>query len=288
MPNLERTSTLLGAMPSSRLFWMLGLVPVVAGCTANIGAAEATDADASAITGVVVVEETAFAGDVPHAEVSARFVKVHGAIDDGALRLAGAELVMPPIGECTTLVDEPLRTPSVVRIQLLNVGALNVESASGKATLQPRRVPDVTDLVSGVLYTARTDGLRGTVRLRAAGADPDVGPLLVEAQAPAELRGLRVGGVEAKSAEPIALAPGSVELEWDAATDLVYVDVLAPGTLTTRCAFADHGHATVPAPASQNGTFAVHRLRRQPLAGFERGELRFDAARLVPFAVRAK
>ena len=128
----------------------------------------------------------------------------------------------------------------------------------------------------------------GTVRLRAAGADPDVGPLLVEAQAPAELRGLRVGGVEAKSAEPIALAPGSVELEWDAATDLVYVDVLAPGTLTTRCAFADHGHATVPAPASQNGTFAVHRLRRQPLAGFERGELRFDAARLVPFAVRAK
>lgn len=269
---------------------MFGLVPIVAGCTASVGASEATDAEASAITGVVVVEETAFAGDVPHAEVSARFVKVHGAIDDGALRLAGADLVMPTLGECTTLVDEPLRTPSVVRIELLNVGALNVESASGKATLQPRRVPDVTDLVSGVLYTARTDGLRGTVRIRAAGADPDVAPLLVEAQAPAELRGLRVSGVEAKSAEPIGIAQGAIDLEWDAATavDVVYVDVLAPGTLTTRCAFADQGHATIPAPLSQTGTFAVHRLRRQPLAGFERGELRFDAARLVPFAIHAK
>lgn len=253
--------------------------------------AEATDAETSAITGVVVVEETAFAGDVPRAEVSARFLKVHGAIDDGALRLAGAELVMPTAGECTVLVDEPLRAAPTANVELLNVGALNVESASGKATLQPRRVPDVTDLVSGVLYTARTEGLRGTVRLRAAGTDPAIGPLLVEAEAPAELRGLRVAGIEAKSAEPIALGGTAVDVEWDAGskTDLVYVDVLAQGALTTRCAFADaSGHASVPAPSSQTGTFAIHRLRRTPLAEFERGELRFDAARLVPFTVRAK
>ncbi len=67
------------------------------------------------------------------------------------------------------------------------------------------------------------------------------------------------------------------------------IDVLAQGALTTRCAFADaSGHASVPAPSSQSGTFAIHRLRRTPLAEFERGELRFDAARLVPFTVRAK
>lgn len=266
---------------------ILLVVPLLAGCSATVVQGEQTDAETSALTGVVVVEETAFAGDVPHAEVSARFVKVHGAVDDGALRLAGTQLTLPQLGECTVLVDEPLRAPSV-SVELLNVGALNVESASGKATLQPRRVPDVTDLVSGVLYTARTDGLRGTVRVRAAGAEPEVAPLVVEAQAPAELRGLKVAGIEVKSSEPIAIVATTTDVEWEPGNrgDVVYVDVLAQGALTTRCAVADLGHASVPAPSSQTGTFAVHRLHREPLAGFDRGELRFDSARLVPFTVR--
>jgi hypothetical protein len=270
--------------------WRVMIVlPLLAGCTGTVVQGEQTDADTSALTGVVVVEETAFAGDVPRAEVSARFVKVHGAIDDGALRLAGTQLTLPALGECTTLVDEPLRAPTV-SVELLNVGALNVESAAGKATLQPRRVPDVTDLVSGVLYTARTDGLRGTVRVRAAGADPEIGPLVAEAQAPAELRGLKVAGVEGKGPEPIGVAAGAIDVDWEAGnrTDVVYVDVLAQGTPTTRCAVADVGHLTVPAPSSQTGTIAVHRLHREPLAAMGRGELRFDWARLVPFTIRPK
>lgn len=258
---------------------LLLAVPLLAGCATVVGS-EATDAEASAVTGVIVVEQTTGTGG-PHAEVSARFVKVHGPIDDASLRLAGAQLVMPAAGECSLLVDEPLR-PS--RVELLSAGTLEVESASGKSTLQPRRLPDVTDLVSGVLYTARTEQVHGKVRVRAAGAEPDVAPLVVEATAPAELTGVRVAGVEPKGAEAVSLGSSRVELTWDAGSpaDLVYVDVLATGAPTTRCAFSDQGHGALTL-SSQNGTMVVHRLHREPLVGFERGELRFDVARIFAF-----
>lgn len=277
------------ALRSFTPFLLIG--PLLGGCSATIaGTPEAADADATSVTGVVLVEQSGSAADGAHAEVSARFLRVHGAVDEGALRLVGAALDVPPLGECAALTGGDVATTS--RVELLDVGALTLESGTSHATLQPRRVPDIIDLVSGVLYTARTEALGGKVTLRATGGALDVAPFTVEANAPSELRGLHLGGVEAHDGEPVQLASaGPVELTWLApateAGDSVYVDVSnLHGTVTLRCAFADEGHGTLPASSSRDdGSVSVHRVRREPLvrAGIERGEVRFDLARVVAF-----
>jgi hypothetical protein len=286
------------ALRSLTPFLLVG--PLLGGCSATIvGTPEAADADATSVTGVVLVEQSGSSADGAHAEVSARFIKVHGAIDEGALRLVGAALDVPPVGECAPLSAGD--APPSSRVELLDVGTLTLENGASRATLQPRRVPDVIDLVSGVLYTARTDALGGKVTLTATGGTAtggavDVVPFTVEANAPSELRGLHLGGIEAHEGEPVMLtAAGPVDLTWQAGeagnTDAIYVDLSnLHGTVNLRCAFADDGHGTLPASALRDdGSISVHRVRREALVrtGIERGEVRFDLARVIAFHVHA-
>jgi hypothetical protein len=150
-------------------------------------------------------------------------------------------------------------------------------------------VPDVIDLVSGVLYTTRTDALGGKVTLHATGGAVDVPPFTVEANAPSELRGLHLGGVEAHEGEPLLLAGGPVDLTWQAGepgSDTIYVDVTNHAAGTVRCAFTDEGHGTLPASSLRDdGSISIHRVRREALVrtGIERGEVRFDLARVIAF-----
>ena len=267
------------------------VAPLLGGCSATIvGTPEAADADATSVTGVVLVEQSGAGQDGAHAEISARFLRVHGAVDEGALRLVGAALDVPPVGECAPLSTTDVATNS--RVELLDVGTLTLENGASHATLQPRRVPDVIDLVSGVLYTARTEALAGKVTVHATGGALDAVPFTVEANAPSELRGLHLGGVEARASEPVLLtAAGPAELSWQAGeagtTDSIYVDVSnLHGTVNLRCAFADDGHGTLPAAAlREDGAISVHRVRREALVrtGIERGEVRFDLARIIAF-----
>ena len=283
-------------MTALRSFAPLLLVgPLLGGCSATIvGSPEAADADATSVTGVVLVEQSGSALDGAHAEISARFLRVHGGIDEGALRLVGAALDLPPAGECAPLSTTDVATTS--RVELLDVGTLTLENGASRATLQPRRVPDVIDLVSGVLYTARTEALAGKVTVRATGGALDAVPFTVEANAPSELRGLRLGGLEAHPNEPVLLtSAGPVELSWqagEASTDSVYVDVSnLHGTVNLRCTFADDGRGTLPASALRDdGSISVHRVRREALVrtGIERGEVRFDLSRVIAFRAHVR
>jgi len=265
--------------------------PLLGGCSATIvGTPEAADADATSVTGVVLVEQSGSALDGAHAEISARFLRVHGTVDEGALRLVGAALDVPAPGECAAIADADVAPSS--RVELLDVGTLTLESGTSHATLQPRRVPDVIDLVSGVLYTTRTDALGGKVTLHATGGALDVAPFTVEASAPSELRGLHLGGVEAHEGEPVVLAAGPVDLTWqpgEPGSDSIYVDVTnLHGTVSLRCAFTDDGHGTLPASSLRDdGSVSVHRVRREALVrtGIERGEVRFDLARVIAFRI---
>jgi hypothetical protein len=269
------------------------VAPLLGGCSATVvGTPEAADADATSVTGVVLVEQSSNGQEAVgvHAEISARFLRVHGAVDEGALRLVGAALDIPPLGECAPLSTTDVATNS--RVELLDVGTLTLENGASHATLQPRRVPDVIDLVSGVLYTARTEALAGKVTIRATGGALDAVPFTVEANAPSELRGLHLAGVEARANEAVVVAAaGPAELSWQAGeagtTDSIYVDVSnLHGTVNLRCAFADDGHGTLPAAAlREDGSISVHRVRREALVrtGIERGEVRFDLARIIAF-----
>jgi len=96
------------------------------GCSAVVSASsEEADAQSTSVTGVVVVDRTVSGEEAARGEASARFVRLRGAIDDGALRLVGAGLDLPAIGECSVVRDQT----STRSVELLDVGAISIEAA---------------------------------------------------------------------------------------------------------------------------------------------------------------
>ena len=179
-----------------------------------------------------------------------------------------------------------------ISVELLDVGTVAVAANGVETTLLARQVPDVADLVSGVVYAraADVDQLPAVApyELRVTGAAAG-GAFVVTANAPADLARLTVSQ---QSTHAISLVSGtSLDLEWTAgaADDLVYVDVDASERMPTlRCAFADvNGHGSIAAALVPDaGTLSVHRLRRTHFAakGVDSGEMRFDFSRVVAFS----
>jgi len=195
-------------------------------------------------------------------------------------------------------------------ITLLDVGAVTLlagDGASGEsvASLEPRQLPDVADLISGVVYsTPGRDGAfpaKSQYVLRVDGTpESEVPPFAVSVTSPGEPADVRVGGDDGRSG-PVAIAAGTpIDLSWDAgqaaqtgeADDLIYVDLAATSAApSTRCLFVDSGQAKLDSSdfgALEEGTIAVHRLHRESFhaRGVEPGEVRFDFARVVSFVRR--
>ncbi|HEY2370586.1 MAG TPA: hypothetical protein VGH87_29515 [Polyangiaceae bacterium] len=235
------------------------------GCSAVVtGSPEEVDAQSTSVTGVIVIDRSSERG-----EASARFVRLHGAIDDGALRLVGAGLDLPAIGECSVVRDQT----SSRSVELLDVGAISLESGPQHITLAQRQVPDVVDLVSGSVYSARIDEASvpssADVAVMVAGS-ADVPAFSVRAKTPDAPANVRV-----------AMGVSNVSLDWVGGSDLVYADVGG-----SRCTFGDEGHATIPASLfGDEGVVNVHRVRREKLSipGLDGGELRFDFSRTVSY-----
>lgn len=257
----------------------VGLFPAVllltaTGCSAVVGSADGADAQSASVTGVVVVERTVSQTDsTTRGEASARFVRVRGALDDGTLRLVGAGLELPATGECATLGD----CGASRSVELLDVGAISIEAlGTGEhVALAQRQVPDVVDLVSGTMYSARIDEAAVPSDAEVAvvvGGSNDVPAFSVRAKTPVPPANVQLGALDGATAN----------LTWtQAGDDAIYVDVGA-----SRCTFADDGHATLPATLfGDEGTLTVHRLHREKLsiAGLDDGELRFDFARTLPY-----
>jgi hypothetical protein len=246
--------------------WGLSILFLAAtGCSAVVGSGDEVDAQSTSVTGVVVVDRTV-GDEVTHAEASARFIRLHGAIDDSALKLVGAGLDLPPIGQCAARSDQA----SSRAVQLLDVGAVTIEALTTgqRVSLATRQVPDVVDLVSGTMYSARVDETSvpsGADVAVVVGGSSDVPAFSVRAKTP-----------EVPSAVRATADSASIDLTWTPSNDGVYVDV---GGL--RCNLPDDGHAVIP--AADGDTLTLHRVRRETLSipGLDAGELRFDFARVV-------
>jgi hypothetical protein len=304
------------------------------GCATNVsiggdGTSGEPEASASsAATAVIVIERTAAAGsETTRTEAVARFVRMRaGAVDDDALRLIGATVDFPAMGTCATGLGamrgsstavasasgngaNGAAAPSPPRARamaLLDVGAITVESGGVKTNLLARQLPDVADLVSGVVYTARPTGAagyaeaalpaRGTYVVRAGGStELDIAPFVAVATAPGDPVDLRVAGQDARTGGVTIAPSGPAELTWEqgGADDVIYVDVTSKvsGVPGVRCLFADAGRASIAATALtafDEGTLSVHRVHREPIHahGIEPGEMRFDFARTIPFSRR--
>jgi hypothetical protein len=284
---------------------LLAVSPLMVACSANLASsAETADAETNATSAVVVVERTVGASDA-RASAVARFVRMRsGAVDEDALRMVGATVDFPALGTCVT-APAAKHAGAARALELLDVGAISLEANGLRTSLQARQLPDVVDLLSGVVYatpTADAEALpAGSVYvLRAAGSvDLDVAPFAVSASAPDEPTQVRIAGQDiGGNGGLVALANGSlivdgVDVSWEAGSpdDFVYLDVAAERDAQTaaRCLFSDVGRGTlIPAAFGEttSGTITIHRLHREPFRakGVDSGEVRFDFARVVTFS----
>jgi hypothetical protein len=278
------------------------------GCSAPVystvdGPMEASIGGAAS-TAVVLIERTVAGGESTRAEAVARFVRMRsGAVDNEALRMVGAAIDFPRLGGCAPASDAKGPEATAVRaVELVDVGTISVEVNGSGLSLQPRRLPDIVDLVSGVVYSSRASDsealpsdatyvLRAGGRLGLNAGGDEFAPFVVTATAPNEPSSLWIGGQDAKTAGGLVLSSdGPVDLAWDAGRpeDVVYVDVaqLTPtGMHNVRCVFADVGRAVLSPStiADGEGTLAFHRLHREVFQarGIDAGEIRFDFARVV-------
>ena len=276
------------------------------GCSAPVasplsGSGDFHDAaEGASSAALIVLERTVGSDDVPHSSAVARVIRMRsGTVDEQTLQMLGATIDLPAVGSCggasplaaTTVDLAEAEGPRAA--ELLDVGSLGLEAQGAQTTLEPRALPDIVDLVTGVFYSSRSAGLdalpsRGLYSVRATGTvgaldtEHTVPAFTVSATAPGEPLNLQVDGQDARGEGGIALHAGSaVELVWTleatepsdvvgvktgSATgtaklepeDLVYVDLLpsseSPDPVgAVRCLFADHGAATLPATAFTEG-----------------------------------
>jgi hypothetical protein len=280
---------------------------VLAGCAGSIAGPEGADAETTTTTSAVVaVERTTDTTDGagPRATASARFLRVTTAASSfDALRAIGATLNLPARGACATIGSRTLEETGAGRdrgsltetpaaqapvVELVDVGEVSLSAGGLETRLVARQLPDVTDVVSGVVYARAADPslLPASARytLRIAGGQV-FGPMQIMATAPADPADIQIAG---ENAGLVLVVSPSVDLSWpaDAADDAVYVDV-QPASV--RCALDRGTHGTVAAALlDDTGTLVVHRLHREPLRlqGIDSGEVRFDFARTVAYVRR--
>jgi hypothetical protein len=277
---------------------LIAAAPAALGCTGAVAGADGVDAEpVSRTNAVVAVERTSDTAKGVQAQASARFLRVSAATStDEALSAVGASLDLPAVGTCAAVETlEQARAsagaPAPV-VELVDVGTVSIQAAGGETLLWPRQLPDVTDVVSGVVYArAATDpsALPPSERYLVRVGGPGLAPLEMAAWAPGPADDIRVAGEEAGQ---VVASGATIDLSWAATSagdDLVYVDV-SPHDV--RCVFADTGSASLSTVfLDEQGSLMVHRLHREWTSGWathgiETAEVRFDFARPVGYTRR--
>jgi hypothetical protein len=263
------------------------------------------DAEPSTTTAIVLVERTIDPTGGPRAEASARFVRVSApaSIRD-ALRTIGATADLPALGTCVSLATLAGGSGGATQgtaaaaptVELVDVGPVSLEVSGRETRLVPRQLPDVTDVVTGVVYARATDPTLFPAASRYVvhvSGGPDVEPFDVSAVAPADPANVHIAGEDPTGVGVAAGTP--IDLSWttDGTDDALFVDV-QPAAVRCTLDGGQHsseapGRATVPASLiDEAGTIVVHRMHREALVarGLESGEVRFDFSRSVAYVRR--
>jgi len=307
------------ARRSRPLFSLFCAVAPALGCAGTVSGAPGTaDAEIPTTHAVILVERTLDPTEGSRAEASARFVRAAASSTAGALQTIGASLDLPPAGSCASVTSlvaggAGALADGVERalIELADVGSVSIDTGDALgARLAPRRLPDVTDVVSGVVYARAADPSlfpAGVPYLVHVSGGPDLDPIDTSATAPADPADVHVVGEDGRGGAELA-SGGPIDLDWPAGPssgDTLYVDVRPSGGSGVRCVLAPEsdvagdasdspaaGHASLPAAslfdehgAFTEGTLVIHRVHRESFRarGLESGEVRFDFARSLVY-----
>jgi hypothetical protein len=258
--------------------------------------ADGVDAEALARTSALVsVERTSDPTVGSRAEASARFLRVLAPSSaDDALRAIGAALELPAAGSCAAISARAGDAPAQLSmVELVDVGGVTIEVGGVETRMSPRQLPDVTDVVSGVVYARGADPAllpdSARYQVRVAG-NAGFEPFMVSATAAGDPAEVRVAGED--EAGTVIATGANLEVSWPAtgSDDVVYVDVRPAGV---RCTLGTLGTDVARASVStllldDTGTLVIHRLRREVLRtqSVDSGEIRFDFARTLAYVRR--
>ncbi len=231
----------------------------------------------------------------PHtAQVGARFVQFTGVARGALPELLGTPAIPEAVG-CRQQEPRESDQSSRAEVRLLDVGALEVRSGAHTLALEPRRLPDLFRVVSGVVYAAEGDIEGSRWQFHTAGNSTARIPAFdVEAQAPEALSGLAVDehAITADNAV-VRLPRGAFSLRWrrgDAADFVVAhfeggaTDHSVPVICSAR---DDAGALEIDAAWSDRitrtaalGRLVVHRVRVRPftIANVDNAAVVFDSA----------
>lgn len=272
---------------SSCLFAVLGALGV--GCT-GAGPDAVLDADVSSRTQGIVFVERVDDGGGARVHVGGRFFRSQGVRAESLAALVGA----PPstaTGGCTErgAMGEGLDSTQA-EVQLLDVGAIDARADALVARMSPHRLPDLWNVVSGVVYGLDGELPTGAWQFSGAG-DPTTlrGAFDVSGAPPEPMAELRIGD------DTLPLGPGAavtlprrggLSLRWTRGASTDRVAVVFEGAGTLSCSARDDGAFDLDAAQvdrvrellRQGGTLAVHRLRVIPfvMSGIDRASLIFD------------
>jgi hypothetical protein len=229
---------------------------------------------------VLFVERQAAEGPNSTAHVGARFVQFTGLAADALPDLLGIPRVPEGVVGCHERGDTPFDTSGGrAEARLLDVGPIEVRAGDSVLRLEPRRFPDLWNVVSGVIYATDGELPSDAWRFSAPGnLQSRVGAFDVEARAPEELSGLAVAEQALTPGATVQIPRRAFAVRWvrgERDDGLVVTFESGPSAArpsTITCTARDEGLLEIDAGwadriaelARAGATIHVHRVRARP------------------------
>lgn len=264
------------------LFFLV--VPVLAACAGvpSVSPSGEAAAEQPRTLGVLFVERQGVTAPGQPAHIGARFVQYAGLPSAALPDLLGTPFTPGALAGCAERAHPSLgNEASASEARLLDVGTIEVRSGERALQLQPRRFPDLWNVVSGVIYATDEDLVGDDWHFSAAGrSDLRLGAFDVDVRAPAPLADVVIADQPLVAETPVSLPRQAFRVHWthgDAADTVMLTVESAPGSqnpITIDCSARDEGLLEIDTPWTERleealrggGTLTLHRLRMRPFS----------------------
>ncbi len=211
--------------------------------------------------------------------VVARYVRA-ASVTPEAVRATGGTFDLPALGQCSPL-DAHASGP-IAPVELLAAGNTTLVQGDAVVELIPRSIPDMSDLVSGFVYSKTAELKTGPATLMLAGVSE---PIAIEL--PAVLGNVAVDGQ--RGSLELDSSTSVVRVTWDPAPaahdSLILADVYG-AAIAVRCTFEDSGAGELDRSLfGARGALVLRRLvhaelEREP---FQRVVIDSETSRTLPY-----
>jgi hypothetical protein len=249
--------------------------------------------------GILQVERIAGEVAAPSAQLGAAFARYRGLSGDAVVRLLGGRGESPR-DACVldAASGEPRLAADAARVELLDVGVIEVRTGEAAARLVPRAFPELARVAAGFFYAGDAAGFAprpevDEVAFHAEGS-AELPGFDVAVPAPADLADVRIDGLPAADGVVLRRAR-DVDVSWEGGDprDVVEIELIS-GDRTLVCRATDDGGLRVGAaqlgllPEDPAARVVLRRVRVQPFdaAGVDVAYVRLATARAYDADVR--